>query len=230
MPYDYFIRITHSYLSLAPLLGVWALQCEKLVAYEHVGTLTEKVHCHLVMLGSRIQKKQLRNLGQPMIDLKGNENCSFKECVSWEQPIVYMTKGLLDAVYNKGFDPAMLIASKAKWVAPKHYIKRSQNEVFYDSWENNEWKKLFVIVSDAKEAYRVALGVWQPVIGQENEMPDLNKYIFNAVKRYFHLYVFRESRHIWDTQTLMKYKMMVNTYCMREDITIPPKTDWSKFL
>jgi len=232
MPYDYFVRITHPYSSLAPLVSRWSLECEKLIAYEHVGTLTEKVHIHMVILGSRLQKKQLRNIGQQQADLKGNELCSFKECVSWEQPIVYMTKGMLEPSYNKGFAIDKIAELKGRWVTPKNYEKTSANEQYYMSWQHSHWKELDVILQDEWKL------VWAAFREQLNGLDGFQRDTliknapcqFNLVKRYFRRYVFEDSHSVWDLQTMNKYKMMVLTYCMRHDVSIPANTDWSKWL
>jgi len=231
MPYDYFVRITHPYTSLAPLISRWSLECEKLIAYEHVGTLTEKVHIHMVILGSRLQKKQLRNIGNQFADLKGNENCSFKECVSWEQPIVYMTKGMLEPSYNKGFAIDKIAELKGKWVKPTNYEKKSQNEQFYMTWNNSDWKYLFLHIVECKERFAKQLAACAgDAFAQDALLTQLPTVEFDAIKGYFRRYVFEESHSIWDLQAINKYKMMVWTYCMREDISIPKNTDWSKWL
>ena len=228
MPYDYFVRITHPYSSLASLISRWSLECEKLIAYEHVGTLTEKVHIHMVILGSRLQKKQLRNIGNQQADLKGNELCSFKECVSWEQPIVYMTKGMLEPSYNKGFALDKIAELKGKWVTPKNYEKQSMNEKYYNAWSNSDWKKLQIHLFEKKEQFAKQLAACVDRLERESFINDFSE--FDAIKGYFRRYVFEDSHYIWDLQSINKYKMMVLTYCMREDISIPKNTDWSKWL
>jgi len=229
MPYDYFVRITHPYASLAPLISRWSLECEKLVAYEHVGTLTEKVHIHMVILGSRLQKKQLRNIGQQQADLKGNELCSFKECVSWEQPIVYMTKGMLEPSYNKGFASDKLIELKGRWVTPKNYEKQSVNKKYYEAWLNSDWKKLQIHVAEKKAVLEKQLAACEDGFQRDSLIVN-SQGEFDAIKGYFRRYVFEDNQSIWDLQAINKYKMMVLTYCMREEISIPKNTDWAKWL
>lgn len=230
MPYDYFVRITHPYSRLAPLISRWSLECEKLITYEHVGTLTEKVHVHMVILGSRLQKKQLRNIGQQQADLKGNELCSFKECVSWEQPIVYMTKGVLDPSYNKGFDIALVAELKGRWVPPKNYRKVPESEKFYMAWSNSEWKKLDIYIKEKQGQFANQLAECVDGFQRDSLLMSSQNVEFDAIKGYFRRYVFEESHYIWDLQAINKYKMMVWTFCMREDISIPRNTDWSKWL
>lgn len=230
MPYDYFVRITHPYSRLAPLISRWSLECEKLIAYEHVGTLTEKVHIHMVIIGSRLQKKQLRNIGNEQADLKGNELCSFKECVSWEQPIVYMTKGVLDPSYNKGFDIALVAELKGRWVPPKNYRKVSESEKFYMAWSNSDWKKLDIYIKEKQGQFANQLAECVDGFQRDCLLISRQNIEFDAIKGYFRRYVFEESHSIWDLQAINKYKMMVWTFCMREDISIPRNTDWSKWL
>lgn len=229
MPYDYFVRITHPYASLAALVGAWALRCEKLVAYEHTGTQTEKVHVHLLILGSSICSKQLRNIGKMYVNLKGNELCTIKECVTWEQPVVYMTKGKLDASYAMGFTKDQLDELKAKWVEPKRYEKKSVNQQFYESWEASDWKQLRNAIHAATELQRKRLAETD-AFGRDSALVNEEPVEFQAIKKYFRNYVFTNNHHIWDQQAVNKYKMMVMTYCFRNDVSISSKTEWDKWM
>ena len=227
MPYDYFVRITHPYVSVASLLGTWALRCEKLLAYEHVGTKTEKVHIHILIMGSALQKKQLRNIGQQYADLKGNELCSFKECITWEQPVVYMTKGNLEPVYNKGFETKELAELKAKWVEPKKYEKKSANQTLYEGWECSDWKQLANKLANDEAEWRKRYESADR-FGQDSMIVNDIYCAFDTVREYFRQYIFDQNHHIWDQQAVNKYKMMVMTYCFRNHISIP-KNEWSKW-
>lgn len=120
MPYNYAIRITHSYEQCQQIISRWSLECDKMAVYEHIGTATEKIHIHLVISGSRVQSKQLRNIAKRVsqLPLNGNENCSMKEWDLNESAIVYMTKGNLEPSYYKGYTILELSALREKWVEP----------------------------------------------------------------------------------------------------------------
>lgn len=209
MPYDYFVRITHSYESIKVLVGLWALRADKFVVYEHTGSKTEKVHCHILILGSNTHKKQLRNIGLLYNDLKGNENCSFKECISWETPVVYMTKGNLSPSYLKGFTEADANVWKSKWVEPVKYVKKSRCRLLYE--------ELFPL--DGKHP--------QPT-PEDYDSPDY--LAFHKIRVYVKREVFKRSKdQMWTQQCLSDYKSIVYTYCFNAEIPIP-NNEWKKWI
>ena len=61
MPH-YAVRITHSYEVAKPIVHLWAMKCEKILAYEHLGERTGKIHIHLLLVNTSVDKKQLRNI------------------------------------------------------------------------------------------------------------------------------------------------------------------------
>lgn len=207
MPHDYFVRITHPYEDCAPVVSLWALRCEKLAVYEHTGDKTEKVHIHILILGSVLQKKQLRNIGSGIVDLRGNENCSFKECVSYETPVVYMTKGSLDAKYLKGFTKEEADEWKTKWKPKAVYQKPNPLQHVYDYVfdENNGFE--LDDPSDRDDVY----------------------YQFNSVRRHVKRWVFFYHNYFWTPKALSDYKACVYTYCMRNNFPFP-NNEWSKWL
>jgi len=217
MPYDYFVRITHPYETLVPLVADWALKCEKMAVYEHVGSATEKVHCHLVIIGSRIQKKQLRNIALLFnIDLKGNEMCSFKECVTPDVPLIYMSKGNLDPKYLKGWEPSEARAWKAKWVAPTKHVKVGGDEMYYNDMVG-DW--------DFRRAFDE-----DPEFARYQDPQERQRMFFSYLKRRIHALVFQEEKRIWNQRASNRYRMLVLTYCMRNNVSILRDTRWGEWL
>jgi hypothetical protein len=208
MSYDYFVRITHPYAAIASLVGAWALRCQKLVVYEHVGTQTEKIHCHILILNSKTHKKQLRNIGQSYAMLKGNEYCSFKECVTYETPVVYMTKGIHDPKYFMGFTKEELDKLKGQWVEPNNYVPPSGNLAIFNTWQEQHMDALYENIL------------------RHNEEKDW----FNIVKKHMQKYIFEKNNRIWDMKCITQYKMLVLTHCMRQKIPIPTDSKWSDWL
>lgn len=217
MPNDFFVRITHSYEALRSLVGVWALECEKMAVYEHVGTETEKVHCHMVILRSRITKKQLRNIGQKFVTLKGNEYCSFKACESWETPMTYMTKGELEPKYYIGFTKEECDAARSRWVEPAEVVTRDRaifNECFYENgwWDNS---------THPKNKDCAHCGAW------ENRKCD--ECLFNPVKKRAIKFCV-DKYDIWNMRAMNVYKMLVYTYAFKFNVPIPKEQQWGKWL
>lgn len=122
---NYAVRITRSYDICQRAIAAWALKCDKILAYEHTGTVTEKVHVHLIMIGVTCTVDTLHNIARPLglATLKGNGDWSFKTKDKKYGPvtdspkyITYMTKGNLEPRYNKGYTQAELDEAKASWV------------------------------------------------------------------------------------------------------------------
>lgn len=125
MPH-YAVRITHSYDVCKRLVAQWALKSQALAVYEHLGEKTGKVHIHLALYSTSVDKKQLRNIAASCgVNVKGNENCSFKEWDGKDLYIIYMTKGSLDPKYLLNYSQDDSDVWKAQWVAPKEYIKET---------------------------------------------------------------------------------------------------------
>lgn len=211
MPYDYFIRVTHSYDRCASMVSRWALECSKILVYEHVGSETEKVHIHCVLRDSRLQKKQLRNIGSNFVDLKGNENCSFKECVSEETPVTYMSKGNLQPKYNKGYDPEWVETRRCEWQPPQQYVKVSALMSLYLTFENQCYDEVFNYRSTVETA------------------DDPNRLIFNFIKRTAYKWLFAKYQ-ICSPKFFSDYKTLVMTMATKGKISIPRDCRWSEWL
>jgi len=135
----YAVRVTHSWVLAQSVVHLWALRADKVLVYEHsteTNTSADKTHIHMLLVNTSIDKKQLRNIAkETVVPVKGNENMSFKTA---EEPfgkyITYMTKGVLQPVYNKGFTPEELEECRQAWVAPNVYIKETAWSKLYNEW------------------------------------------------------------------------------------------------
>lgn len=204
MPYHYAVRITHPFEACNRLVTEWSHRCEKLLVYEHVGSVTEKVHIHMIMEASDTCKKWLRALGQRTgIDLKGNKNCSFKEYDGDRTAIVYMTKGRHDPKFNKGYSDEDIALWKSQWVnKPMNKDAALYEHIFGDDEYNeakyNEWRE---------------------------SHPPLPKdeihHKFKWVKATAYSAVLMNNGFIVNVKTLREYKMLVYSYCARNNIRVP---------
>jgi len=140
---DYMVRLTHSYETAKTVVGLWAMRCDKILAYEHLGTKTGKVHIHLSLLGTNVDKKQLRNIASgAQLPVSGNEWCSFKVWDRKDEYITYMSKGHLDPLYNKGYAPEFIQQCKDKWVEPHTYIKQDTTDNYLGKFDNYLFEKI----------------------------------------------------------------------------------------
>lgn len=214
MSYDYFVRITHPYEAIKVVVSLWALRATKLVVYEHTGEKTEKIHCHILILGSNTQKKQLRNIGADHVDLKGNEMCSFKEAVSYDTPLVYMTKGNLDPKYLKGYEAADAAKWKSSWVQPVKYVKQSSVKKLYDE------------IFPPTGKYQ---GDWTWPTPEDFVSEEYTA--FHKVRIYAKQQIFARSKdQMWTPKCFSDYKTIVYTICFHADIPIPKQTEWGKWI
>lgn len=198
---DYAIRVTHPYERIASMVSAWAQRSETLVVYEHpADDKVKRTHCHMIVTGTNVDKKQLRNIGSKFVDLKGNENCSFKEYDGDDKAYVYMTKGVHDPKYLLCVPKVTADSWKARWTPPTKHEKVDKWTKVYNEFvmsqgyeiEQETQNKLYVLKKCAKYYVRVVLGMPLSV---------------NACNI---------------------YKMIARTYCYDNDISIPSgdKLDW----
>ena len=107
----------------------------KILAYEHLGERTGKIHIHLLLVNTSVDKKQLRNIAATTkIPVSGNEWMSFKVADLEPTYITYMSKGQIDPSYNKGYTEAELEEYKHKWVNQKSAVKLTEDDKIIEGW------------------------------------------------------------------------------------------------
>ena len=107
----------------------------KILAYEHLGERTGKIHIHLPLVNTSVDKKQLRNIAATTkIPVSGNEWMSFKVADLEPTYITYMSKGQIDPSYNKGYTEAELEEYKHKWVNQKSAVKLTEDDKIIEGW------------------------------------------------------------------------------------------------
>lgn len=199
---DYAVRITHSYEQIAQMVSAWAMRSETMVVYEHPkDEKVNRTHCHMVITGTNVDKKQLRNIASKYIDVKGNENCSFKEFNGDKKAYVYMTKGVHDPKYLLCIPKSQADEWKASWVAP------SKSAVKVDKWTKmyNEF-----------------------VLSQGYEIQNEQTNPLFVVKRCALFYVRQVLGMPFTPNAVNIYKMLCRTYCYDNNIQIPErdKLEW----
>lgn len=144
MATNYAVRITRSYAAVERAVVAVALRCDKVLAYEHVGDATEKVHIHLMLIGVRCDKKTIQKTMKDacpeVARFKGNGDWSFKtkdakygDVEDSPKYITYMTKGKFDAKYNKGYSQEELDNAKANWKEPSKL--KTKFDKYYQEFE-----------------------------------------------------------------------------------------------
>lgn len=229
MLHDLFCRITHSYSDASGVIRAWSTRVSKMVVYEHVGEETKKAHIHILILKSSVTSKQLRNIAANHVNVKGNENCSFKTCDDeYETALIYMTKGKHDPVYLQGYTIEDADLWKSRWKQYESHVatKKTPAEKLYD--------EIFGDVGEEGSLSDIDFEYWSKdldndVMKSMGKTPKELKFIW--LKGYCKKQAFWKNHRIWNMKTVSDYKMLLLTYCMRHGVSIPStEKDWNKYL
>lgn len=221
MAHSYFVRITHSYEAIEPLVHAWALITDRLAVYEHVGDRTQKVHCHLLVVGSRVEKKQLRNIGTDAfkrkganISIAGNGNCSFKPLdISYDSifhTLTYMSKGKYDPSYNREFDPITIAEAKAAWVeqlSPQEQVYQDFLKIYLKPASRLDWHKSnndFGLHNRSEEDY--------------------NEFVYRVVKGQVQSFCMKRFK-VFSQACCSQVKMLICTVYYYHDYTLPSRLE-----
>lgn len=200
---DYAVRITYPYERIASLVSAWAMRCETMAVYEHPqDERVNRTHCHMILTGTNVDKKQLRNIASRFADVKGNENCSFKAFTGEERAYVYMTKGVHDPKYLLCIPRITADDWKAKWT----------QQPAAAATPVDKWSKYYK----------------QFVDSQGSEIRDETTNPLYVCKKNAMFYVRDILGMVFTPNAVNIYKMLVRTYCYDYKIQIPSgdKLDW----
>lgn len=211
---NYAVRITLPFSDVSGTARAWALKCDKLVVYQHVGSETEKEHVHMLLMSSSVSAERLKQLSG--LGGSGNGFWSFKTRSKKSGPltdktagqyITYMTKGQYDPKYVKGYDMKVLQALKEAWVErdnvpnPGRVLLMEFREYLQGVGEPG----FFVTRIDQDgEEYET----WDPRAGK-------------LLALYARKWAFHKYDCVWSVQTAKMAKQVYLTFCMDMDIEIP---------
>lgn len=219
----YFVRITRSFSDLSGLVHTWAARADKMVVYEHCGDETEKVHIHMVIINPDVTKKQLKNL-VPTYNLKGNGDWSFKNYDGDDTAMVYMTKGVLDPKYMKGYT----VEDADFWKLQYKFPRQKPNRLLdlYEDCFGDEEDMKYQIQENRSAKWRAYEHAGTRLV---DRLPE-TEIDFLYIKEKAKIAAFEASKRVWSQKTMNDYKSLVYTYIMRYNIQIPDKhKDWAKF-
>jgi len=164
----YAVRITHPYVtihdeghdvprcSVRRLVAEWSTHVQRMVVYEHDDDGANRIHCHIMIEGSRISKKRLQQLAAGAVETTyrhfGTEGraqslMSFRS-KDYDGNIAgyaYVTKGKYDPKYIQGWTAQEAQGWKEAWVAPAEHQKRTPWRVLLDEfmqWSNDKPNRL----------------------------------------------------------------------------------------
>jgi len=205
------IRVTMDFASLKSVVALWALECNKLLAYEHHET-GKKVHCHFLVEGARACRKTFYNI----FDRKfpGCEQQSWRAGKKFDGDytyITYMSKGGNGSslVYNMAYKPEYLEEMQKKWVAPEQYVKIPKQLEFYNNVMSD------FLTDMAFDVWKKDNPKWQDEYGniKTAKYKFLTKWCFNAAAEHNHGLITQK--------TWADYHMLIQTYCYKNSIPNP---------
>lgn len=215
MPASLAVRITLPFSDISGVVRAWALKVDKLLCYEHTGDVTNKDHVHLLMIRVSCDPERLKQIARELRECgSGNEFWTFKKKtkahgdVSEENSsryITYMSKGIHDPQYNKGYDKEYIEELKKQWQQKTVEPTRDANlvgafeERVYQYWLEDHDREL---------EFKQGTTVFKPDMG-------------NRIAKLARAWAFAQHDRIWNVRTAADAKMVCLTYCMRYDIDIP---------
>lgn len=140
--------------SVRSIVAVWATHVQRMVVYEHNDDGANRVHCHIMIEGSRISKKRLQQLAGEVCHTTahnpGHRKSSLMSFRTKEYDgniagYAYVTKGKYDPKYIQGWTAEEAQGWKEAWVAPAEHQKRTTWRVLLDefmSWSNDKSNRL----------------------------------------------------------------------------------------
>lgn len=204
--YSYFVRISSPWADVQRVVLAWSLRVDTIVCYEHDEN-PSNIHCHIALTGADVAKKQLRNIAMAQdVNVKGNENCSFKELDSSQKPYVYMTKGVHLPKYLKGYDSSEAETWMKEWKAPK------------DNKKIDDWDMLWLTMLTDFEFHTAGGG---DDLYKEWMMPPDNKINFYIVRENVKAYVLHKRGGFHKPQNYNIYKCLMRGIIYHWSITVP---------
>jgi len=113
---SYALRITRTGEELKPFWERVAAVTVRLIAYEH--TDGERTHCHALVEGVTVSTDTMKNWIKAALQVKTfpKQDWSFKAADQDGKYITYMSKGTLDPIFTKGYDPEEVRRLKGTWI------------------------------------------------------------------------------------------------------------------
>lgn len=120
--YAYFGYLNGTFADISGVINSWARISRQLIVYQHgPDDKATKDHCHVLVLDIQLDKKQLykrKEFKELQLDGK-KKQFGFDTYIPGLETLSYMSKGIYDPVYNKGFSDTEIQEAKAKGYCKK---------------------------------------------------------------------------------------------------------------
>jgi len=140
--------------SVYSIVAMWATHVQRMVVYEHNDDGANRIHCHIMVEGSRISKKRLQQLANDVCDLRvANPGHRASSLMSFREKdydgniagYAYVTKGKYDPQYIQGWTAQEAQVWKEAWVPPAEHTKLTPDIVLwneFNGWWNDKDNRL----------------------------------------------------------------------------------------
>lgn len=212
------LRATVDFDSLKSVVALWALECDKLLVYEH-NEIGKKVHCHILIEGHSSTAKNVEGARKTLYNiferkfpgLKGQEHRAGKKFDGDYTYISYMSKGTNEPKYNKGYDTAYLEEKRKAWVKPQDHVKVSKDLANYLKYMNEEH------IEYAFKKWKEDHPKPEDVSGKVHKFKFLQSWVLQAVI---------EEHSVLNQQARNMYNMLIQTYTYQNSIPNPHFEKW----
>jgi len=205
---SYAIRVTMSFAEVKPVVALWALECNKLLAYEHHES-GKKTHCHFLIEGARQCRKTFYNIfDRKFPGLSGQQHRAGKNYDGDDTYITYMSKGGTDSslVYNKGYLPEYLEEKTKAWQKTEQYVKVSKQVTQYQNYMDD------MLIEQAFAQWKQDNPNWQ------TEFLEVKSAKYKFLTGWCMSAAVEHHSGIITQQTWCTYHMLMHTYCYKHSI------------
>lgn len=212
------LRCTVDFESLKSVVALWALECDKLLVYEH-NEAGKKIHCHILIEGHSSSAKNVEGARKTLYNifnrkfpgLTGQEHRAGKVFNGKYVYITYMTKGANEPKYNKGYDPAFLEEKRKEWQKGDDYVKVSKDLQNYKKYMDEEH------IAYAFKKWKDDNPKPEDVTNKVHMYRFLQKWVLAAVI---------EEHSVLNQQARNMYNMLIQTYTYQNSIPNPHFEKW----
>lgn len=129
-----FIRISHPWETVKMFIDKIEGKCNSVAVYQHdADEDVSRTHCHMVLKGIQVCRKQVLNIMKSSLQMEGNADFAAKACDESQQPFIYMSKGKLDPVFLKEYSAEQALDWKNLWVEPSDQPKtQTELDLIYE--------------------------------------------------------------------------------------------------
>lgn len=111
-----FARIRSSYDAVSDVISILATKVERIIVYEH-NERADNIHIHFLMEGNKLSTDTIKNYFKRHGFEPGDNGCNWSFASATDRgAIVYMSKGVLEPKFIKGYENEEIDDLKKSWI------------------------------------------------------------------------------------------------------------------